>query len=129
MKFNVLVEKAKKSESETAIIDLVTEVKLLHEVFILMNPQDSDTVYFGELEGTVWMFVYTSLEQLRQSARLVLEEDAPVYYVTIPTDAAFSWIAEHEESGVYGIRINQGPYGFWVSLDDLKDNNSEESQK
>lgn len=129
MDFNILVEKANQQQTDEAFVQLVSEVQRLEEMFLLMSPGNKEVPFFGEEDNKNWMYVYTSYPQLEANAPLIFQESVQLHYVKIPTHELLPWLVQHQDHGIFGIRINEGPFGFWISLTDLRNLISETGER
>ncbi|MDH6372938.1 hypothetical protein M2444_004767 [Paenibacillus sp. PastF-3] len=120
MRFNLLSIEANDTGTEEAFKKLVNEVLQQPNLYLLMSTVDRSRAYAGKINGKVWLFLYTSPEQVNNSFEGVLQEKAEAYYVQLDTKESIPWLLEHSDYGIDGIRINEGPHGFWILLEDLK---------
>ncbi|KGP77798.1 MULTISPECIES: hypothetical protein [Paenibacillus] len=120
MEFNVWVEEANLNHSEEAFIKLIQKMRDLKDMYLLMSPNNNEAPFVGQEDNYNWMYIYTSYQQLESNAPLIFEDGTQLYYVSVPTTELLSWLVQHQSHGVYGVRINEGPFGFWISLRDLE---------
>jgi hypothetical protein len=129
--FERLVRETMDAGTTEAFENLLGEVRKLPYQYLLMSPSDHNRPFVGQLEDKLWLFLFSSPEEVSKYGPNILGQDKPLYYTKIPTESAIPWLIQWEEhAGVYGIRFNQGPFGFYFKLSDLVETNfpSQESR-
>lgn len=109
-------------------------------IFLVKHVPGSEPFPFiGKLEDALWLFLFTDHERLRRfaDARGMLDLELNAHFITMSPLQSLEWLArlhgsaqeatdvdvsvtdQVEPSAVYGIRINEGPHGWYAPLESL----------
>lgn len=134
---NEFVERLREENNPNAVDRLLDMILKLDYFYILLQPaeernhsegeetKNQPNPFFAELDDLVWMFAYSDIETLIESATTLLPNTPPeqVRYLQMPLDTGITWLAQHKEVGVYGLYFNEGPHSFYFGLEELGGNN------
>jgi len=120
--FESIVATAMESRTEEAFENLLDAVCKLPYLYLLMSPSDETSPFVGQLDEKLWLFLYSSPDEISKHGSFIVGEGKPLYFTRMQTDSAIPWLLKWERhGGVYGIRFNEGPYGFYFKLNDLQE--------
>ncbi|MCR9141028.1 MAG: hypothetical protein NXI24_02065 [bacterium] len=112
----------------------VAFLQLEEWVFLVQPMPGRDPFPFiGQLEDQLWLFLFTDHERLRRFADTqgMLDAELNAHFITMNPDQALEWLARLQQSQsaaqysgpapppVYGIRVNEGPNGWYAPLESL----------
>jgi hypothetical protein len=106
---------------------------------VMPYPDREPYPFIDAVEGLAWLFLFTDFERLRRFAdgNGFLDPDRNARFITMPVPESLEWLANLRELQVrnagrpeasetecatpvvYGIRINEGPHGWYTSLESL----------
>lgn len=80
--------------------------------------------FLGTIDGKGWLFAFTDAVHARGFAgddpRFV-DASGNALVLDVPMPGALDWALSFEALGVYGLRVNQGDFGWQASFDELRD--------
>ena len=103
----------------------------LEEWIYLVRPVPGRDPYpfIGRFEERTWLYLFTDHERLRRfaDANDFLDDHINAHFITMSPPESLSWLqrlarATDEETNeplVYGLRINEGPHGWFAPLESL----------
>jgi hypothetical protein len=116
-------------------------LRLEEWIFLVQSVPGRDPFPFiGRLDDQLWMFLFTDHERLRRfaDARGLLDAELNAHFITMSPVQSIDWLTRlHEaqqnpEPGatagvansertppIYGIRVNEGPHGWYAPLESL----------
>lgn len=80
-------------------------------------PSETPAPFVGFIEEKPWLFVFTDSQRAYEFAKKndLLDSRGECLFIATKTDAARKMLAS-TESGVEGIRVNEGPHGWFSPL-------------
>lgn len=80
-------------------------------------PSESPAPFVGFIEEKPWLFIFTDSQRAYEFAKknALLDSRGECLFISTKTDAARQMLAT-TKSGVEGIRVNEGPHGWFSPL-------------
>lgn len=123
--FDAMVEKLQKGHDQIVLDDLYRQFFLLEEWnYIVANPQEYAHAkpFIGIIDEKPWVFVFTDRLKADAYARGVqgfTQHDGSVLILTMKVEGSLDYFRRIAEKGVYGVRVNEGNQGWFISIDGL----------
>ncbi|MCU0430199.1 MAG: hypothetical protein MUF42_09530 [Cytophagaceae bacterium] len=86
----------------------------------LIHPDAPMKPHVEEHDGKSWVLVFTDNTKLNDYARLhhYTNDDNKVLSMSVPASAALDWLVKGN-AGVFGVRFNEGDYGWYAPIEVL----------
>ncbi len=111
------------TKSMQALDALWRAVFELENWYFITLPEPDKAMYplVGVIDGLNWFYAFTDEALLQQFARKenLVDEEKGAYLISVPTKDILPWLEEVRANGVYGIRFNQGDFGWYVPLENF----------
>ncbi|MCL9662153.1 hypothetical protein L2089_15775 [Paenibacillus hunanensis] len=121
---NDMVEQFREEEVPQGLDRLVKMITSMNHWYVLMDPTNDNLPLIAEIEEDgkplLWLFAYSDEESLVQSAQVLFPHMEEHRYLHMPLDTGVPWMLEYRKYEVYGLRFNEGPYGFYFGLEELE---------
>lgn len=123
--FDALIENVKKMpEREGQILLWAITFRLEKWYFIARPVSDpgESRPFIGEVDGRGWVFIFTDNAHVRKFAERqeFVYPDGSVSVIAMEPKSAVEWLHLCAEAGIFGVRFNEGEYGWFAPISDLR---------
>ncbi|GGN98760.1 hypothetical protein [Saccharibacillus kuerlensis] len=123
--FDVTVEQAREMQFSEGQTLIWTEAFKLDSWLILMKPSDNPQQpepFFGNVDGHGWAFLFTDPMHAQVFGRNnnLVTGGGNVLIAKMKVEAMIAWLEEIGQSGLYGVRFNEGENGWFTPVDSLR---------
>lgn len=123
--FDQLVEKVKKMPVQEGQILLWKETFGLEKWHFITKPiiEPNDVrPFIGEVEGKGWIYLFTDGRHAQRfgEGHALINNDGVVNTIVMEPKMAVEWLIKWTEVGVFGLRFNEGQYGWFAPIANLK---------
>jgi ribosomal protein L7/L12 len=85
-------------------------------------PDDPTRPYVADMDGKSWLLAFTDADRLTQFVNAqegLKRADDQVLFLSMDSLAARDWLTKLGKQGVFGVRFNQGDYGWFSPVRNL----------
>ncbi len=123
--FDSLVEKSKTSGQAYDLSELYRHFLLLNEwVFITPSRLEIENAkpFIGVVDEKPWVFVFTDKQKANEYGRQFdgfVRDNGSIFLIQMNVKNSLEMFYQLSDRGVFGIRVNEGPNGWFCPIQDL----------
>jgi len=123
--FDELIEKVKKMPFQEGQILLWKETFNLEKWHFITKPLvnlDNPKPFIGVVEGKGWMYLFTDGKHALKFGKVqgLLNNDGSINTIAMKPKKAVELLDKFAKLGVFGVRFNQGEFGWYAPIENLK---------
>ena len=105
-------------DKENGARKLVEETVKADRWYILFEEvtNNSPKPIVGSINNRFWIFGFTDLKKAKKFKK---EQNIPAAILEMEPSSCIDWIKEYQNTGIYGIRFNEGKLGWYITINNL----------
>jgi hypothetical protein len=119
--FDEIVEDAKNLKAEDGLRLIWNKAFSLPEWFFIPFGENN-LPFMGTVDDKSWVFAFTDIKHAQDFAfeMGIIDGAVDAHVVTIDTKEVIDFLDNFNESGVHGIRFNEGTHGWYTTLTNIR---------
>ena len=126
LNFDALVERARTSGQPNDLNDLYKLFILLNE-WVYITPSileiENAKPFIGEVDEKPWVFIFTDGQKANDYGRQFdgfVRDNSSIFLIRMKVKNSLDMLYQLSSRGVFGIRVNEGPNGWFCPIQDLQ---------
>jgi hypothetical protein len=125
LNFDALVEKVKKMpapDGQTLLWKETFHLEKWHFITKPLSERNEPKPFIGEVDGKGWMYIFTDGLHARKfgEAQGLVNANGSIHTIAMEPKKAVEWLYGWGELGVYGLRFNEGEFGWFAPIGNLR---------